>query len=114
MKRLKRENAELKRANGILGFLRGRTRPATALIVRFIDEHVGDRPDDGLRWGVEAICHQLTELGCKIAPATYYAPFPLANSPRGQGWRTHAESREGARGQLRRLRRAQSLATTQP
>jgi putative transposase len=40
--------------------------------VAFIDEHVGGRDGDGLRWGVESICTQLTELGCKIAPATYY------------------------------------------
>jgi putative transposase len=26
----------------------------------------------GLRWGVESICEQLTELGAKIAPASYY------------------------------------------
>ena len=26
----------------------------------------------GLRWGVEPICEQLTELGGKIAPSTYY------------------------------------------
>nr|NYG12860.1 hypothetical protein [Nocardioides lianchengensis] len=42
----------------------------------YIDEHVGVRHDDadgpGLRWGVESICAQLTELGAKIAPATYY------------------------------------------
>jgi putative transposase len=42
------------------------------LIVAFIDEHVGARHGDGLRWGVESICDQLTALGCKIAPATYY------------------------------------------
>ena len=47
-------------------------RPATTLIVRYIDEHVGVRDGDGRRWGVEAICDQLTELGAKIAPATYY------------------------------------------
>ena len=40
--------------------------------MRYIDEHVGERHDDGLRWGVESICAQLTELGAKIAPATYY------------------------------------------
>jgi putative transposase len=40
--------------------------------VRYIDEHVGVRDGDGLRWGVESICDQLTELGAKIAPATYY------------------------------------------
>lgn len=42
----------------------------------FIDEHVGDRHEDadgpGLRWGVESICEQLSAMGCKIAPATYY------------------------------------------
>ena len=27
---------------------------------------------DGLRWGVESICEQLTVMGCKIAPAGYY------------------------------------------
>ncbi|MCB0906467.1 MAG: IS3 family transposase [Nocardioidaceae bacterium] len=76
LKRLRRENAELRRANGILrsasGFLRGRARPATALIVEYIGSVVGRRDEDGLRWGVESICAQLTELGCKIAPATYY------------------------------------------
>ncbi len=25
-----------------------------------------------MRWGVESICVQLTELGAEIAPATYY------------------------------------------
>lgn len=53
-----------------LGFLRGRARPATAMIVRYIDEHVGQRTE-GLRWGVESIC-ALTQLGAKIAPSTYY------------------------------------------
>ncbi|MBN9619077.1 MAG: IS3 family transposase, partial [Actinobacteria bacterium] len=42
----------------------------------FISEHVGNRQVDadgsGLRWGVESICEQLTDMGCKIAPATYY------------------------------------------
>lgn len=43
------------------------------MIVQYIDEHVGGREgEDGLRWGVESICNQLTELGAKIAPATYY------------------------------------------
>jgi putative transposase len=41
------------------------------LIVRFIEDNLG-RHDEGLRWGVESICEQLTELGCKIAPSTYY------------------------------------------
>lgn len=38
----------------------------------YIDEHVGVRDGNGLRWGVESICDQLSELGAKIAPATYY------------------------------------------
>ena len=42
------------------------------MIVEFIDEHVGERDGEGLRWGVESICAQLSELGAKIAPATYY------------------------------------------
>jgi putative transposase len=44
--------------------------------VAFIDSHVGERHEDadgqGLRWGVESVCAQLSELGCTIAPATYY------------------------------------------
>ncbi|MDT7739904.1 MAG: putative transposase, partial [Mycobacterium sp.] len=48
-------------------------RPATALITRFIADHQGRRDGpDGLRWGVESICTQLTELGVPIAPSTYY------------------------------------------
>jgi putative transposase len=54
--------------------------------VAFIDEHVdarrGDADGPGLRWGVESICEQLTALGCKIAPATYYEHRP-ALQPRG-------------------------------
>ena len=46
------------------------------MIVCYIDEHVGQREQspqgEGLRWGVESICAALTELGAKIAPATYY------------------------------------------
>jgi putative transposase len=44
--------------------------------VAFIDQHVGHRHEDadgpGLAWGVESICEQLTAMGCKIAPASYY------------------------------------------
>jgi putative transposase len=48
-------------------------RPATALITRFIADHQGHRDSpDGLRWGVEPICTQLSELGVPIAPSTYY------------------------------------------
>ncbi|WP_405652743.1 IS3 family transposase [Streptomyces sp. NBC_00019] len=71
LKALKKENAELKRANEILKaaakFLRGRARPATHTLVAFIDEH---RDRFG---GVEPICRTLTGHDCKIAPSTYYA-----------------------------------------
>ncbi len=51
----------------------GRARPASTLITRFIADHQGHREGpDGLRWGVESICTQLTELGVPIAPSTYY------------------------------------------
>ena len=104
---------------GGFGFLRGRTRPATALIVAFIDEHVGQRHEDadgrGLRWGVESICEQLTELGCKIAPATYYehrsrTPYRA----RGAGRGAEAEDRRCARRKLRRVRGAEGLADAEP
>ncbi len=43
------------------------------MITRFIADHQGHRDRrDGLRWGVESICTQLTELGVPIAPSTYY------------------------------------------
>ncbi|WP_083148359.1 IS3 family transposase, partial [Mycobacterium intermedium] len=48
-------------------------RPASTLITQFIADHQGHRDGpDGLRWGVEPICAQLTELGVPIAPSTYY------------------------------------------
>ena len=42
------------------------------MIVQYIDSVAGNREPGGLRWGVESICDQLTELGAKIGPATYY------------------------------------------
>lgn len=42
------------------------------MIVQYSDSVAGRRDAGGLRWGVESICDQLTELGAKIAPATYY------------------------------------------
>ncbi|MGI5254434.1 IS3 family transposase [Actinacidiphila glaucinigra] len=79
LKRLKKENAELKRANDILKaaafFLRGRARPATHTLVAFIDEH---RDRFG---GVEPICRVLTEHDCKIAPSTYYAHHKRRTMP---------------------------------
>ncbi|WP_428985507.1 IS3 family transposase [Streptomyces globosus] len=71
IKAMRKEIAELKRANEILKaaakFLRGRARPATHALVAFIDEH---RDRFG---GVEPICRTLTGHDCKIAPSTYYA-----------------------------------------
>jgi hypothetical protein len=73
---LKREARERRAAPGqrdlaeCFGFLRGRARPATALIVQYIDSVVGNRDRDGLRWGVEPICAQLTELGAKISSSS--------------------------------------------
>ncbi|WP_454300481.1 IS3 family transposase [Salana multivorans] len=76
IKALKRENAELRRANEILkaaaGFLRGRARPARAQVIAFITEHKDHRVGDGLRWGVEPLCAVLTEHGIPISPSTYY------------------------------------------
>ncbi|WP_234379680.1 IS3 family transposase [Streptomyces caniscabiei] len=79
LKALKKENAELKRANEILKaaakFLRGRARPATHALVAFIDEH---RDRFG---GVEPICRTLTAHDCKIAPSTYYAHKKRLETP---------------------------------
>ncbi|WP_371798074.1 IS3 family transposase [Streptomyces albidoflavus] len=70
IKAMKKEIAELKRANDILKaaasfFAAELDRPHT--LVAFIDEH---RARFG---GVEPICRVLTEHDCKIAPSTYYA-----------------------------------------
>ncbi|WP_405565114.1 IS3 family transposase [Streptomyces sp. NBC_01180] len=79
VKALKKEVAELKRANDILKaaakFLRGRARPATPALVAFIDEH---RDRFG---GVEPICRVLTTHDCKIAPSTYYAHKKRIGTP---------------------------------
>ncbi|MCX5215492.1 IS3 family transposase [Kitasatospora sp. NBC_00240] len=79
IKAMKKEIAELKRANEILKaaakFLRGRARPATPALVAFIDEH------RGRFGGVEPICRVLTEHGCSIAPSTYYAQHKRLASP---------------------------------
>lgn len=40
--------------------------------MHYIDSVVSNRDGDGLRFGVEPICAQLTELGAKISPSTYY------------------------------------------
>ncbi|WP_446220646.1 IS3 family transposase [Micromonospora sp. IBHARD004] len=81
LKRLRRENAELRRANEILkaasGFLRGRARPATGTLVRFIDEHKQV-------FGVEPICRALSEHGWQIAASTYRAACRRTPSTRSR------------------------------
>ncbi|MFE2039176.1 IS3 family transposase [Streptomyces scopuliridis] len=85
LKALKKENAELKRANEILkaaaSFFRGRARPATHTLVAFIDEH------KGRFGGVEPICTTLTEHHCKIAPSTYYAHKKRLEAPSARSLR---------------------------
>jgi putative transposase len=49
--------------------------------VRFIDEHRHDL-FEGRELGVEPICRVLSEHGCKIAPATYWAAVKRPASPR--------------------------------
>ena len=65
IRRLKRENAELRRANEILkaasAFFASRARPPTDTLVKFIAGHKA-------RFGVEPICRVLIEHGCPIAP----------------------------------------------
>ncbi|MFV2178327.1 IS3 family transposase [Actinomadura sp. LOL_016] len=79
IKRLKAENAELRRANEILkaasGFLRGRARPAVATFVAFIEQFKRV-------FGVEPICRVLSRHGMKIATSTYYAARNRRPSPR--------------------------------
>ncbi|MFI6754133.1 IS3 family transposase [Rhodococcus coprophilus] len=70
VRRLRKENAELRRANEILKtasafFGGGGGRPPTAVIVDYIDAHRE-------RFGVDPICAVLTEHGISIAPSTYY------------------------------------------
>ncbi|WP_289232390.1 MULTISPECIES: IS3 family transposase [Barrientosiimonas] len=69
IRELKKEVAELRRANEILktssGFLRGGARPPVKVLIDYIDEHREE-------FGVEPICRVLSEHGAKIAPSTYY------------------------------------------
>jgi hypothetical protein len=99
------------------GFLRGGARPATALIVRYIDSVPGTRDRDGLPWGVESICVQLTELGAKIAPATYYgcADLVLGATCTSTGYdaRGRRQRKVGPEQHRRHHRRAYALARQQ-
>ena len=55
-----------------VGFFAAELDRPTHLVTRFIADHQGHRDGpDGLRWGVESICTQLTELGTPIAPSTH-------------------------------------------
>jgi putative transposase len=54
------------RFEGRIGFLRGRARPATQVLIAFIDAFKKV-------FGVEPICRVLSEHGCKIATSTHYA-----------------------------------------
>jgi transposase-like protein len=76
IKRLKRENAELRWANETSSRRRRlSSRPSwtgPGQVIAFISEHKDRRDGGGLRWGVEPICAVLSEHGCRIAPSTYY------------------------------------------
>jgi putative transposase len=57
------------------------------VITRFIADYQGRRDAGsdglhGLRWGVESICTQLSELGVPIAPSTFYEHVDRAPSRR--------------------------------
>ena len=102
-----------------VGFLRGRTRPATALIVAFIDEHVGAvtrTPTGRAAPGVSSrSASSSPELGCKIAPATYYehrSRTPSTRELRDAELKPKIARRP--RRELRRVRRAEDLADAQP
>ncbi|WP_328842614.1 IS3 family transposase [Nakamurella leprariae] len=81
IKDLEQEVRELKRANEILlaasSFFRAGARPATAVVVEFIDSVQA-------RFGVEPICQVLTEHGVPIAPSGYYAFKGRAASARAR------------------------------
>src|SRR5450755_2276486 len=94
------------------------TRPATAVVVRFITEH-------HVRFGVEPICRVLTMHGCKIAPSTYYAARDRPPSARArrdelvlvQVRRVHKAARGGLYGSLKvyhQLRREKVLVEGRP
>ncbi|MDN3360192.1 IS3 family transposase [Actinomadura sp. DC4] len=79
VKRLKRENAELRRANEILkaasAYFRPGARCETAALVEFVDAHRD-------RFGVEPVCAAL-----EFAPSTYYAAKKRERFPSGRSVR---------------------------
>ena len=66
--------------------------------MRFIDEHRHDTIE-GREFGVEPICRVLSEHGCQIAPATYWAHIKRPASNR-------AVRDEELRTQIRRVHAA--------
>ena len=86
MKRLKREVAELRRANAILrSLLRLSSGPSSTGLPGDRGVHPrARRPREpgGLRWGVEPICRVLTEHGLQVAPSTYYDHLAKAPTAR--------------------------------
>ena len=73
LERLWAENAQLRQTNEILttasAFFRGQTRPDTALMVAYVDEHKG-------RFGVGPICRVLSEsLDCRFPAPRGYRMF---------------------------------------
>ena len=75
LKRLRRENAELKRPTGSSRQHRLSSRPSSTghTTDRGVHPHPPRPPRSGrLVWGVEPICSVLTEHGLPIAPSTYY------------------------------------------
>ena len=119
-KRLKRENAELRRANAIL-------KAAAAFFGPSSTGPPGDRGlhprarrpprgPGGLRWGVEPICAVLTEHGLPIAPSTYYEHVEQGRRPRASSAMRCLLERDppGPRRQLRRVRGAEGVAPAEP
>src|SRR3954451_22645625 len=62
---------------GGVEFLRAGARPATALVVLFIELHRE-------RFGVEPMCRVLAEHGVRIAPSTFYATRSRPPSARSE------------------------------
>ena len=95
----RRAEAGQRDLEGGVGFLRGRTRPATALIVQFIDQHraAATRAVCGGVSSRSAPCSPSS--ACKIAPSTYYEHRGRQPQPAGvRDAELQAEIAAGARG----------------
>ena len=113
----RRAQAGQRDPQGGVGFLRGRARPATATLVRFIDEHAA-RTGGGRRWGVESICACSPSMGCTDRPVHLlrrpHAPLEQPPPTALRDERADGRDPPGPRGELRRLRRPQGVAGAQP